>query len=72
MWAAALAFCRSETSELSCPSVEAVVAEATRSRCSSMDSCPSLSASSSSLQVSLRSLSLARVPVAMRGIVERS
>jgi len=58
----AFAFWRSETNDWSSPNVAAVVADATRCRCSSMDSCPSASALSSTWQVSLRSLSFARVP----------
>ena len=49
------------TSDCSSPSVAALVAGATRCRCSSIDSCPSASALSRTWQVSLRSLSFARV-----------
>ena len=54
------------TSDCSSPSVAAVVAVATRCRCSSIDSCRRPSALSSTWQVSLRSLSFARVPAVCR------
>ena len=53
--------CRSSTNDCSSPNVAALVALLTRCRCSSDDSCPSASALSSTWQVSVRSLSLARV-----------
>ena len=53
--------CRSATNDCSSPSVVALVAELTRCRCSSIDSCPSASALSRTSQVAVRSLSLARV-----------
>jgi hypothetical protein len=46
--------------------VAAFVAVATRVRCSSIDSCPSLSALSSTWHVLLRSVSFARVPAVCR------
>ena len=57
----AFAVCRSATSDCSSPSVAAVVAVATRCRCSSIDSWPSPNALSRTWQVSVRSLSFARV-----------
>ena len=57
----AFAVCRSETSALRSPRVAALVAALTRCPCSAIDSWPSESAVSRIWQVSLRSLSLARV-----------